>query len=126
MVPPRRLGAARGQGGAAAGGGASSWARRSGRCTSSDAAGPGGGVVDEPRRRRGAATDTLAGTGVASLRAWLRQMREALYQVLGTLAAVPSGLYERAPPGAAEGWRAALLLRRQRPRFWRGDGPGPA
>ena len=58
----------------------------------------------------GAATDTLAGTGVASLRAWLRQMREALYQVLGTLAAVPSGLYERAPPGAAEGWRAALLL----------------
>lgn len=74
----------------------------------------------------GAATDTLAGSGVASLRSWLRQMREALYQVLGTLAAVPSGLYDRAPPGAAEGWRAALLLGGSGRTFGAGTGlPSP-
>ena len=52
---------------------------------------------------------TLAGPSVGSLRAWLRQVRETLYQAVGAVAAAPVGLYGVSPPPASpDAWRAAL------------------
>ena len=51
---------------------------------------------------------TLAGPGVGSLRAWLRQARECVVQTLGALASTPPALYSVPVPGAPAAWAAAL------------------